>query len=282
MYETYEALGHFLEALYNAESLYNRPFVLVMEEAQVLVPEVGRVRLKELRRLQEKVVYWTYEVVSGGRHRGLGFILVARRAAEVAKALVIGVDNEPFFIKVRQRTCTHGGSTPIARVVETPELSEALKDIAGFIKAPPINEAETTRERKKDVSIKQLKGRMHRLLEKANKLLETTENLMSCRHTEGRRTSMRATILNSGMPTLRVKGEVEDKLKSILKEKGKSFAEWVKEHLEIEETKETIHKKAYNEGYNIGYGEGGTHSLPPDEEENLSSIIKNWGYFYYL
>jgi len=239
MQETYETLGYFLEALYNAESLYNRPVVLVMEEAQVLVPEVGRVRLKELKKLQEKVVYWTYEVVSGGRHRGLGFILVARRAAEVAKAvlsqcpirvifkmvdpadfswlresgltaeqvgkvkrlprgkaLVIGVDNEPFFIRVRQRTCTHGGSTPIARVVETPELSEAVKDIAGFIKAPPIQEAETTRERKKEVSIKQLKGRTHRLMERVNKLLERTENLTSCTHAEGRRTSMRERTTN--------------------------------------------------------------------------------------
>lgn len=304
MRETYESLGYFLEAVYNAESLYNRPLVLVMEEAQVLVPEVGRVRLKELRRLQEKVVYWTYEVVSGGRHRGLGFILVARRAAEVAKAvlsqcpirvifkmvdpadfswlresgltaeqvgkvkrlpqgkaLVIGVDNEPFFIKVRQRTCTHGGSTPIARTVETPELSEAVKDIADLIKAPPIQEAETTGEKKREVSIKQLKGRTHRLLEKANKLLEMTENLTSCTHAMGKKDEHggeeheRSHDLNSGMPTLRVEGEVEDKLKAILREKGKSFADWVKEQLEMEEAKETIYEKAYNEGYNDGYGE---------------------------
>jgi len=33
--ETYGMLGNFMEALYNAESRYNRPLLLVMEEGQV-------------------------------------------------------------------------------------------------------------------------------------------------------------------------------------------------------------------------------------------------------
>jgi len=301
MHETYEALGLFLEAVYNAESRHNRPLVLVMEEGQVLVPEVGMVRLKELRRLQEKVVYWTYEIVSGGRHRGLGFILVARRAAEVAKAvlsqcparvifkmvdpadfswlresgltaeiervkrlpqgaaLVIGVEDEPLFIKVRNRACTHGGSTPIARQpVETPELNEAAKDLASFIKAAPMAELETKGE-KKEASIKHLRERTRRLLERTNKLLGRTENLTSCTHTEGekdehvREKLERNRDLSSSMPTLTVEGEVEGKLKAVLK--GKSFADWIREHLEIEEAGETTYKKAYDEGYNEGYEE---------------------------
>jgi len=51
----------FLEALYSTEAEFNRPLVLIMEEAHVLVPEVGRVRLPSLKKAQDKVVYWTYE-----------------------------------------------------------------------------------------------------------------------------------------------------------------------------------------------------------------------------
>ena len=219
MAEVYGALGPFLEAVYNAESYHNRPIVIVMEEWQVLVPESGRVRLKELRRLQERVVYWTYEIVAGGRHRGLGFILVARRAAEVAKAvlsqctvrivfkmvdpadfswlresgltveqvhrvtrllqgtaLAIGVGDEPAFIRVKPRVCTHGGSTPIAKApVETPELGEAVKDLVRFIKTTPTLVQETRGET--EVSTEQLKARMERLLERALKACEKVETL---------------------------------------------------------------------------------------------------------
>lgn len=221
MAEIYGSLGRFLEAIYTVESRYNRPLVLIMEEAHILVPEVGRVRLRELKKLQEKVVYWTYEIVCGGRHRGLGFILVARRAAEVAKAvlsqcpmriifkmvdptdfswlrqsgltseqvdrverlpqgnaLVLGMRSSPTFIRVRQHTCTHGGSTPIAKAqVETPELSEAVKDLAGFIKTSHTLETEMHRERKTDVSIKHLKDRIKRLLERALKAYERAQEI---------------------------------------------------------------------------------------------------------
>ena len=297
MSEIYGTLGPFLEGVYSAESRYNRPLVLVMEEGQVLVPEVGRVRLRELRRLQERAVYWTYEIVSGGRHRGLGFILVARRAAEVAKAvlsqcpiriifkmvdpadlswlresgltaeqvnrvkklrqgraLVTGMGPSPAFIKVRQRACTHGGSTPTAKApLETPELSEAVKDLVSFIKASPTLETETPRGT--EVSIKQLKERTRHLLEKTNKLVEGIK-LASRTHTEGEKGEHvkleRSPDLSSGMPTLTVERGVEEKLKAVLK--GKSFSDWVRERLEIEEAGETT-KKAYKEGYNDGYGE---------------------------
>jgi len=218
MAEIYGTLGPFLEAIYSAGSRHNRPLVLVMEEGQVLVPEVGRVRLRELRRLQERVVYWIYEIVSGGRHRGLGFILVARRAAEVAKAvlsqcpvriifkmvdpadlswlresgltaeqvsrvkelpqgsaLVTGMGSPPRLIKVRSRTCTHGGSTPTKAQVETPELSEAVNDLAAYIKATPPPEAETPR--KTEISTKHLRKRTEQLLDRALKALERAERL---------------------------------------------------------------------------------------------------------
>jgi len=170
-----------------------------------------------LKRLQEKVVYWTYEIVTGGRHRRLGFILVTRRAAEVAKAvlsqcsiriifkmvdpadfswlresglkaeqvarvkklpqgmaLAIGVGDEPEFIKVRPRNCTHGGSTPIAKTpVETPELAEAVSDLANFIKAAPTPEIEAQRETM--ISTKRLSEWSRQLLERGLKAYEKAE-----------------------------------------------------------------------------------------------------------
>jgi len=178
--ESYTALANFLEALYQAEGQYNRPFVLIMEEAHVLVPEVGRVRLKEIREAQNKVIYWTWEIAARGRHRGLGYVCIARRAAEVAKAvlsqcptrvifklvdpadlswlresgltkeqidavqvlpqgkaLVLGIADTPLYIASKERVCTHGGKTPIAMAVETPELEHAIADLTKVIKAPP-------------------------------------------------------------------------------------------------------------------------------------------------
>jgi len=179
MAESYETLGAFLEALYSAEAEFNRPLVLIMEEAHVLVPEVGRVRLPSLKKAQDKVVYWTYEIAARGRHRGLGYICVARRAAEVAKAVlsqapnrvifklvdpadlswlrdsglsreeidaikslpqgkavVIGLSDRHLFVKSKPRTCSHGGRTPIARSVETPELEGAVADLSEILKQP--------------------------------------------------------------------------------------------------------------------------------------------------
>jgi len=179
MAESYEALGGFLEALYGAEAKYNRTLVLIMEEAHVLVPEVGRVRLPSIKKAQDRVIYWTYEIAARGRHRGLGYVCVARRAAELAKAvlsqapnrvifklvdptdlawlmksglsreeinvvkrlpqgkaIVIGLSEQHFFIRSKPRNCTHGGRTPIAKAVETPELEGAVADLSGLLKQP--------------------------------------------------------------------------------------------------------------------------------------------------
>jgi len=179
MAEGYEVLGSFLEALYEAEAQFNRPLVVIMEEAHVLVPEIGRVRLPDIKKAQDKVIYWTYEVAARGRHRGLGYVCIARRAAEVAKAvlsqcpnrilfklvdpadlswlresglskeeieavkklpqgqaLVIGLRDEHFYITSKPRLCTHGGKTPIAMAVETPELESAVADLLQAVKAP--------------------------------------------------------------------------------------------------------------------------------------------------
>ena len=179
MADSYEALGSFLESLYSAEAEFNRPLVLIMEEAHVLVPEVGRVRLPSLKKAQDKVVYWSYEIACRGRHRGLGYVCVARRAAEVSKAvlsqapnrvifklvdpadlswlrnsglsreeidvvkslpqgkaILIGLSDKHLFVRSKPRKCSHGGRTPIAKAVETPELEGAVADLSGLLKQP--------------------------------------------------------------------------------------------------------------------------------------------------
>jgi len=209
--ESYSALANFLEPLYQAEGQYNRPFVLIMEEAHVLVPEVGRVRLKEIRDAQNKVIYWTWEIAARGRHRGLGYVCIARRAAEVAKAvlsqcptriifklvdpadlswlresgltkeqidavqvlpqgkaLVLGIADTPLYIASKERDCTHGGKTPIAMAVETPELEHAIADLTKVIKAPPVSALEVPEEALKrlealEAERKQLLGRVQSL-----------------------------------------------------------------------------------------------------------------------
>jgi hypothetical protein len=121
--------------------------------------------------------------------------------------------------------------------------------------------AETPKEKKPEASIRQLKEKTRRLLEEATKMLETTENLTSCTHAEGEgdkhvgENLERSRNLNSDVSALSVEGELQDTLKAFLKDKGKSFSEWVKDQLETENAKETTHAKAHKEGYNKGYEE---------------------------
>jgi len=181
MADQYAVLGNFLEALYEAEAEYNRPLVVFMEEAHVLIPEIGRVRLPGIKKLQDKVIYWAWEVAARGRHRGLGYVCIARRAAEVAKAVlsqcptrfifklvdpadlswlresgftkeeideiqklpkgtafVRGLMAEHIKVRSKERVCTHGGKTPIAKAVETPELEHAIADLSKIVKAPLV------------------------------------------------------------------------------------------------------------------------------------------------
>ncbi|MHC1627629.1 MAG: helicase HerA domain-containing protein, partial [Candidatus Nezhaarchaeales archaeon] len=207
MAESYEVLGKFLEALYEAEAEYNRPLVVIMEEAHVLVPEVGRVRLPGIKKAQDRVIYWTYEIAARGRHRGLGYICIARRAAEVAKAilsqcpnriifklvdptdlawlresglskeeievvkrlpqgkaLVIGLREKHFYIRSKPRLCSHGGKTPIAKAVETPELESAVEDLTKMIKAPRVQSPPPSEEFEK------LQGELEARREQVKKL----------------------------------------------------------------------------------------------------------------
>ena len=219
MAESYEVLGAFLEALYECEAEFNRPLVLIMEEAHVLVPEIGRVRLPGIKKAQDRVIYWTYEIAARGRHRGLGYICIARRAAEVAKAvlsqcpnriifklvdpadlgwlrqsgltkeeiemitkfptreavprkaLVIGIKDEHFLITSKPRLCTHGGKTPIAMAVETPELESAVADLSEIIESPPVEVGVSS------IVVEELRARIAGYEDQVPRLKKTIEDL---------------------------------------------------------------------------------------------------------
>ncbi|MFB0544056.1 MAG: helicase HerA domain-containing protein [Candidatus Bathyarchaeia archaeon] len=195
MANRFEFLGDFLEALYHVEEKHMIPYVLVMDEAHKITPEKGVRRIKTVREAQEKVEEWVYEIGQTGGHLGIGFIVIARRSAEISKmtlaqtevriihklvdptdlnyistwldseqrervrnfkkgeAVVVGLE-EPIFIKVKERICTHGGGTPLAKPLETPDLAEAIGKLTDLlsrpeVEIPEVEEAPVERERLK-------------------------------------------------------------------------------------------------------------------------------------
>ena len=284
MAESYETLGSFLEALYAAEAEFNRPLVLIMEETHVLVPEVGRVRLPSLKKAQDKVVYWTYEIAARGRHRGLGYICVARRAAEVAKAVlsqapnrvifklvdpadlawlrdsgltkeeirvvkslpqgkavVIGLSDRHLFVRSKPRKCTHGGRTPIAQAVETPELEGAVADLSELLKQPLKQVEKSTEEMRKELKaltatyeerISELEKALNEEKQRRLKLIAENEALKS------KISSLKAKILASDE---RLKYEAQIKA---LESEVSSLKEQLGKAAEIEKTLERMRELA--------------------------------------
>jgi len=51
-------------------------------------------------------------------------------------AVVIGLE-EPKIIHVKQRICSHGARTPLAKSIETPDLAKAVKELTSLLKQPP-------------------------------------------------------------------------------------------------------------------------------------------------
>jgi len=177
MVDRFRFLGAFLESLYHTEERYKHPYVLIMDEGHRITPEKGVIRIKSIRDAQSRVEAWVYEVGATGRHYGLGFIVVARRSAEISKmtlaqteirifhklvdptdlnyisnwltkeqiervrsfrkgeAVVVGLE-EPVFIKVKKRLCSHGGGTPLTKPVETPDLAEAVGRLGDLLSRP--------------------------------------------------------------------------------------------------------------------------------------------------
>jgi len=188
MLDRFAFLAKFLEALYHTEEKHKKPLVLIMDEAHRITPEKGVIKLREVQKFQRKVEYWVYEIGATGRHYGIGFIVIARRVAEISKmtlsqcelklvhknvdpidlerlreygvptellskvrrfkagdAVVIGLE-EPKIIHVKQRLCSHGAETPLAKPIETPDLAKAIRELSSLVKAPPKPRVEVKEE----------------------------------------------------------------------------------------------------------------------------------------
>ena len=87
MLDRFRFLQEFLKALLDTAEKYKRPYVLVMDEAQRIVPEKGLIKLKAIKDVQQDVAYYTYEIAAVGRHYGLGFIVVTHRSPEISKMI---------------------------------------------------------------------------------------------------------------------------------------------------------------------------------------------------
>jgi hypothetical protein len=259
MADQYAVLGNFLEALYEAEGQYNRPLVVFMEEAHVLIPEIGRVRLPGIKKLQDKVIYWAWEVAARGRHRGLGYVCIARRAAEVAKAVlsqcptrfifklvdpadlswlresgfskeeideiqklpkgtafVRGLTAEHIKVRSKERVCTHGGKTPIAKAVETPELEHAIADLSKIVKAPLVAPATVPEEALKRIEAleterKQLLGKIQALESQLSEVSAGKEAL----GLEAERLRARVKELESQVLTVEEKSKLQSKIQAL-------------------------------------------------------------------
>ncbi|NQT08072.1 DUF87 domain-containing protein [Candidatus Bathyarchaeota archaeon] len=92
MIERFTYLGAFLQALYRVEEEQKKAYVLVMDEGHRIFPERGVVRIKAVREAQQQVEAWGYEIGATGGHYGLGFIVAARRPAEISKMILTQTD----------------------------------------------------------------------------------------------------------------------------------------------------------------------------------------------
>jgi len=88
MVDRLRILGEFLEAFYRAEEKHRHPYVVILDEAHRVLPEKGVVRLKEIKKAQEKVEHYVYELSATGRHMAVGPVVVARRSAEISKLIL--------------------------------------------------------------------------------------------------------------------------------------------------------------------------------------------------
>lgn len=86
------------------------------------------------------------------------------------EAVVVGLE-EPVFIKVKERVCTHGGGTPLAKPLETPDLAEAIGRLSDLLSRPEeeIPEIEAPAERERLEKLEEEKG----ALEKRNRELDS-------------------------------------------------------------------------------------------------------------
>jgi len=92
-----------------------------------------------LSQCELKIVHKTVDPIDLDRLReyGLSNDLIEKvRLFKPGDAVVIGLE-EPIIIHVKERLCSHGAETPLAKPVETPDLAKAIKEFSELMKATP-------------------------------------------------------------------------------------------------------------------------------------------------
>lgn len=85
MLEQYRFMARFFKAFYEEAKKASRPVVIVIDEIHRVTPEKSMVRLKEVSKYQNEVMYWVAEIARTGRKHGIGYIVAGQREAETAK-----------------------------------------------------------------------------------------------------------------------------------------------------------------------------------------------------
>ena len=84
-----EFIAEFLKAFYSAEKEHRRPYVLIVDEAHRIAPELGPGTTVEApRELIQRTRRWLSEMAATGRKYGIGLVIAARRPAEVRKSVL--------------------------------------------------------------------------------------------------------------------------------------------------------------------------------------------------
>jgi len=92
-----------------------------------------------LSQCELKIVHKVVDPIDLDRLReyGLSNDLIEKvRLFKPGDAVVIGLE-EPIMIHVKERLCSHGAETPLAKPVETPDLAKTIKEFVELIKAAP-------------------------------------------------------------------------------------------------------------------------------------------------
>jgi hypothetical protein len=97
-------------------------------------------------------------------------------------AFVRGLTAEHIKVRSKERVCTHGGKTPIAKAVETPELEHAIADLSKIVKAPLVAPAAVPEEALKRIEVletekKQLLGKVQSLESRLSEATTGKESL---------------------------------------------------------------------------------------------------------
>jgi DNA repair exonuclease SbcCD ATPase subunit len=117
--------------------------------------------------------------------------------------------------------CTHGGKTPIAKAVETPELEHAIADLSKIVKAPLIVPSAVSEEALKRIQAleadkKQLQGKVQSLESQLSEATTDKESLSL----EADRLRARVKELESQVLTVEEKSRLQSKIQALENQVG--------------------------------------------------------------